>query len=873
MKKLFLALLLTLLPLSVLGQIARHGNCGAASTGCTLSSVSTGDLVVCAGIKDYASGSAVTVPGSDTQVTTSTYGLTYSITAGCRVASSSSDTASGTFANAEQVACVAYGGTPVGTTANCNTTGIGANASWFGAASSATLPALTLQSPGTSWVTTFEGAGAATLSVPAGTTAVASSTGSGNGHFALQDTNGAVSTWAQQSLTGCSSGHCGTASIEILGTGAPTAATPTATYGTGTYNDTVSESLSDITSGATVCYTTNGTTPAATTPGTCSTGTPYSGSFGVTPTSGTATVKALATESGYTNSAVATFTYTFVAATPTISLAAGSYYGPQSGVTLSDATSGAAISYCISTSSCTPGTTYSSSLAISSSGYLCAFATATNYTQSATTCNQYTIVSFGSDVQYLSDSFGEYLPFQYNSVYVSTLSSAAAYLVAPLSSAQTNGAWTGGASVQQDSSTTGLYDLVTTSASPAINTLATLPANQFAAWNFYPAASGHQGPCILMSSAYSGYCAGLTTSTVNLWKFASGVQSGGLMAPTSISVSSPATLELRTDGAGHLQVLVNGSVPSGLSSYYTDSTYTSGSVGFISDYGAIGVTSWTAGTVGVGTITPVSSEVPKNSGIYSDANAGMNNNPPLMPWVKTTTKTPVNPQWTAPQYCYGSGSPAQIEYRAPVGSDQFGQVTVNIGGNGSGYSSLWNWFIMLHHQSQEQSGVPGYNGTMPTNCSSSGNCVDFTAYYFGVEPDNPGTCGGAKAELCGPSFHFTKVTPQVSATDNQVIGVASSIYTPASNDVVRAEIHGSRIYGLKQVGGLGAWSVVFEALDSDLTSTTPVGYPGLFCQANSPGAQYLKNWQTGTLTDYADIPEPCTVTNSCGKGVVGGMLF
>lgn len=88
-----------------------------------------------------------------------------------------------------------------------------------------------------------------------------------------------------------------------------TVATPTDSPGAGSYGSTQTVTLSDSTSGATICYTTNGTTPAATTPGTCSTGTTYSTGISV---SATTTVKAIGTKSGMTNSSVLSSTYTFV---------------------------------------------------------------------------------------------------------------------------------------------------------------------------------------------------------------------------------------------------------------------------------------------------------------------------------------------------------------------------------------------------------------------------------------------------------------------------------------------------------------------------------------------------------------------------------
>ena len=75
--------------------------------------------------------------------------------------------------------------------------------------------------------------------------------------------------------------------------------------------------LTSSTSGATICYTTNGTTPTATTAGTCSTGTTLTNGGSIS-LSSIVTVKALATESGYANSAVSSATFTLVPDQPLV---------------------------------------------------------------------------------------------------------------------------------------------------------------------------------------------------------------------------------------------------------------------------------------------------------------------------------------------------------------------------------------------------------------------------------------------------------------------------------------------------------------------------------------------------------------------------
>jgi hypothetical protein len=103
--------------------------------------------------------------------------------------------------------------------------------------------------------------------------------------------------------------------------------------------------ISEATAGTTIYYTTNGTAPTTSS-------TVYSGPIVV---SSPQTLEAMAVETGYTNSPVASATYTVlpVLPAPTFSVVAGTYTSPQT-VTISDATTGAAIYY--TTNGTTPTT-------------------------------------------------------------------------------------------------------------------------------------------------------------------------------------------------------------------------------------------------------------------------------------------------------------------------------------------------------------------------------------------------------------------------------------------------------------------------------------------------------------------------------------
>lgn len=79
-------------------------------------------------------------------------------------------------------------------------------------------------------------------------------------------------------------------------------------------------------------------------------------------------------------------------ATPTITLATGTYTMPTN-TTITDGTSGASIKWCYTgVGTCTPSTAYSGTIYVdpATTETICANATASGYSQSATACNYYT---------------------------------------------------------------------------------------------------------------------------------------------------------------------------------------------------------------------------------------------------------------------------------------------------------------------------------------------------------------------------------------------------------------------------------------------------------------------------------------------------
>ena len=160
-------------------------------------------------------------------------------------------------------------------------------------------------------------------------------------------------------------------------------ATPTFNPAAGTFTTSTSVSISSSTGGATIRYTTNGTTPSSTV------GTVYSSAVSITATS---TLQAIAYETGYSNSSVASGVYTIQCATPTFNPAAGTFTTSTS-VTISSSTGGATIRYTTNgtTPSSTVGTVYSSAVSITATSTLQAIAYETGYSNSSVASGVYTI--------------------------------------------------------------------------------------------------------------------------------------------------------------------------------------------------------------------------------------------------------------------------------------------------------------------------------------------------------------------------------------------------------------------------------------------------------------------------------------------------
>jgi ribonuclease HI len=188
------------------------------------------------------------------------------------------------------------------------------------------------------------------------------------------------------------------------------AATPTFAPTSGTsFSSTLSVSIADTTPSATIYYTTDGSTPTTASQ-------LYAGPFTI---SATTTVHAIATASGYTQSALGSASYTYsptqpVTQTPAFSPAGGSFTAAQQ-VTISDAIAGAVIYY--TTNGTTPTTSsavYSSAITVSASGTLEALAVAPGYAQSAVGSAAFVIQSGGTSTTNFAGGFPSATGLQLN---------------------------------------------------------------------------------------------------------------------------------------------------------------------------------------------------------------------------------------------------------------------------------------------------------------------------------------------------------------------------------------------------------------------------------------------------------------------------
>jgi len=197
---------------------------------------------------------------------------------------------------------------------------------------------------------------------------------------------------------------CGGGGISGVSNPPQTASNPTFSPSAGTYTSAQTVTLADATPGASVYYTVDGSTPTAAS-------TLYSSTSPIS-VSTTTTIKAFAVASSYSNSAVASGTYTInlrAAATPTFSPAPGSYSSAQS-VTISDTTTGASIYYTTDGTTPTASSTFfssSSPIAVTTTTTIEAVAVASGYSQSAVATATYTFTASGPSISVVESANDE----------------------------------------------------------------------------------------------------------------------------------------------------------------------------------------------------------------------------------------------------------------------------------------------------------------------------------------------------------------------------------------------------------------------------------------------------------------------------------
>jgi hypothetical protein len=222
-----------------------------------------------------------------------------------------------------------------------------------------------------------------TLTVPAGETV---------SYVASFNPDGTITeTTPNQSTYTVNANSCVTtiriAKIVLASPPAVVAASPTFSLAGGTYTGPQTVALADSTPSAQIYYTTDGSSPTLESH-------QYSGAITVNQTE---TVRAMAAASGYSQSPVDSAAYTinppadYSAASPTFSLAGGTYTGPQT-VALADSTPGAQIYYTTDGSSPTlESHPYSGAITVNQTETVRAMAVASGYSQSPVSSAAYAI--------------------------------------------------------------------------------------------------------------------------------------------------------------------------------------------------------------------------------------------------------------------------------------------------------------------------------------------------------------------------------------------------------------------------------------------------------------------------------------------------
>jgi hypothetical protein len=169
----------------------------------------------------------------------------------------------------------------------------------------------------------------------------------------------------------------------------------------GTYSDEQNIVISTVTSGASICYTTNGTTPTSTT------GTLYTGPISISgPTS--TTIRAIAYKTGWTDSNVINYTYNFKMPYPIFNPISGSFATLQD-VTISSGLSDAIIRYTIdgSTPTSTNGALYTGPINVANNTTIKAYASKIGWSDSIVFTGSYVFHALYND-DFETGNFSKY---------------------------------------------------------------------------------------------------------------------------------------------------------------------------------------------------------------------------------------------------------------------------------------------------------------------------------------------------------------------------------------------------------------------------------------------------------------------------------
>jgi uncharacterized repeat protein (TIGR03803 family) len=325
------------------------------------------------------------------------------------------------------------------------------------------------------------------------------------------------------------------------------AATPTFSPVAGTYSSSQSVHIADATSGAAIYYTTDGTTPTTSS-------NKYAAAISV---AANETIKAMAVASGYTNSGVASATYTInvsMVATPTFSPAAGTYTSAQS-VTINDSTSGATIYYTTNgTTPTTSSTKYAGVITVSATETIEAIAVATGYTNSAVASATYTIEIPTVATPTFSPAVGTYTSAQSVTINDGTSGAIVYYTTNGTAPTTASTQYTGAITVSSTETieaiavATGYTNSAVASAAYTIN----IPAPNFSVTvspSSLTIAPGQSGTAMISVAPQNGFasattfsCSGLPSGASCSFSPATVTPSGTTAATSTLTVSAPSSV-------------------------------------------------------------------------------------------------------------------------------------------------------------------------------------------------------------------------------------------------------------------------------------------------------------------------------------------